>query len=53
MTAAGVKKLHSALSYCRISSDLCAIEEGKVSITPIQLNLTHVTVADRLRPLFE
>jgi 5'-nucleotidase len=34
-------------------SDLCAIEEHKVSITPVQLNLTHVAVADRLRPLFE
>jgi 5'-nucleotidase len=34
-------------------SDLCAMEEDKVSITPVHLNLTHVAVADRLRPLFE
>jgi 5'-nucleotidase len=34
-------------------SDLCAMEERKVSITPVHLNLTHVAVAERLRPLFE
>jgi 5'/3'-nucleotidase len=33
-------------------SDLCAMEENRVSITPIHLNLTNVPVADDLRRSF-
>lgn len=34
-------------------SDLRAMQEGKVSITPICLNLTDGPMLDRLRPVFE
>jgi 5'-nucleotidase len=34
-------------------SDLRAMQEGKVSITPICLNLTHGPMVERLRPVFE
>lgn len=33
-------------------SDLCAIEENRISITPINLDLTHVAVADKMRGAF-
>ncbi|MBV8779017.1 MAG: 5'/3'-nucleotidase SurE, partial [Alphaproteobacteria bacterium] len=34
-------------------SDLCAMEENRVSITPIHLNLTNVPVVETLRQAFE
>jgi 5'-nucleotidase len=34
-------------------SDLCAMQDGKVSITPVCLNLTDGVMVDRLRPVFE
>jgi 5'-nucleotidase len=34
-------------------SDLRALEENRVSITPVHLNLTNVAVAEALRPVFE
>jgi 5'-nucleotidase len=34
-------------------TDLAALADGRVSISPIHLNLTHVAVAERLRPVFE
>jgi len=34
-------------------SDLRALEEAKVSITPVHLNLTNVPVVAALRPMFE
>ncbi len=34
-------------------SDLSALEEAKISITPVHLNLTNVPVAAALRPLFQ
>jgi 5'-nucleotidase len=34
-------------------SDLCALEENRISITPVHLNLTNVPVVEALRPVFE
>jgi len=34
-------------------TDLQALAEGRVSITPIHLNLTNVPIAEALRPVFE
>jgi 5'-nucleotidase len=34
-------------------TDLAALADGRVSITPVHLDLTNTPVADRLRPLFE
>ena len=34
-------------------TDLGALADGRVSISPIHLNLTNVPVAERLRPVFE
>ena len=34
-------------------TDLAALAENRVSITPVHLNLTNVPVVDALRPLFE
>jgi 5'/3'-nucleotidase len=36
-----------------VGSDLAALEDSRVSITPIHLNLTNVPIAAELRPLFE
>ncbi|HTQ33607.1 MAG TPA: 5'/3'-nucleotidase SurE [Stellaceae bacterium] len=34
-------------------TDLAALAEHRVSITPVHLNLTNVSVAEELRPMFE
>jgi 5'-nucleotidase len=34
-------------------TDLGALADGRVSVSPIHLNLTNVPVAERLRPVFE
>jgi 5'/3'-nucleotidase len=36
-----------------VGSDLAALDDSRVSITPIHLNLTNVPVVAELRPLFE
>jgi len=36
-----------------VGSDLAALAENRVSITPVHLNLTHVAVAEAMRQAFE